>query len=201
MVRAVRLLFVLALTVGMLVLTPGTSWACSCVMRTTAQQVHSAGTVVDGTVNWVASNGITTTYSVKVSKVFKGKAAEKEKLVGAAQESACGLGSLITDKRYLFFIAGEHPGRMSVSRCAGGAVAYDEALAAKIVSITGEEPTGPFATPGSKPGAVDEDPISGTAWYTVVGTGVVVAGVLAALLYLARRSSNGLGTPSGPGEP
>src|SRR5690242_2182216 len=113
MVRTAKLLCVLAVTAGMLVLTPSTSWACSCVMRTTAQQVHSAGTVVDATVDWVSTNGITTTYSVKVSKVFKGKAAEKEKLVGSAQESACGLGSLVSDKRYLIYIHGEHPGAMS----------------------------------------------------------------------------------------
>jgi hypothetical protein len=189
MVRAVKLLFVLALTVGMLVLTPSTSWACSCAMRTTAQHVQGADTVVDGTVNWVASNGITTTYSVKVSKVFKGKAAENEKLVGAADESACGLGSLVTDKRYLFFIDGKHPGHMGVSLCSGGAVPYDEALATKIISATGEDPTGPFATPGSRPGAIDEDPIEGTPWYTVLGTVAVIAVVLTGLLLVARRSS------------
>jgi len=188
MVRSVKVLFVLALTAGMLVLTPTASWACSCAMRTTSEQVHSAGTVVDGTVAWVASNGITTTYSVKVSKVFKGKAAEREKLVTSANEASCGIGSLATDERYLFFIDGEHPGQMRVSLC-GGSRPYDAKVAAQIQTATGEEPTGPFATPGSKPGAIDEDPINGTAWYTVVGTGLVVAGVLAALLFFARRSS------------
>jgi hypothetical protein len=188
MVRAMKLLFVLAVAAGMLVLTPSTSWACSCASSTTAQQVDRADTVVDGRVKWTASNGISTTYSVQVAQVFKGKAAEREKLVGSASEASCGLGSLATEKRYLFFVEGEHPGQMRVSLC-GGSVPYDAALAAKIRSITGEEPTGPFATPGSKPGAVDEDPINGTAWYTVVGTGVVVAGVLGALMFYARRSS------------
>src|SRR4051812_2497643 len=101
MLRSARLLFVLAVTAGMLVLTPQTSWACSCAFTTTAQKVHNAGTVVDATLEWVATNQITTTYSVKVSTVYKGKAAEREKLVGSAQESACGLGSLVTGKRYL----------------------------------------------------------------------------------------------------
>ena len=188
MVRTAKLLFVLALTAGMLVLTPTASWACSCASNTKAQQVEQAGTVVDGTLKWTATNGITTTYSVQVSKVFKGKAAEREKLISSANEASCGLGKLVTDKRYLFFIEGEHPGQMRVSLC-GGSVPYDVALAGRIQSITGEEPTGPFATPGSRPGAVDEDPIAGTPWYTVVGTGAVVALVLGALLFYARRSS------------
>ena len=188
MLRSVRLVFVLAVTAGMLVLTPQTSWACSCAARTTAQQVRAAGTVVDARLDWVASNGISTTYSVKVSKVYKGKAAEKEKLIGSAQESACGLGTLATDKRYLIFIEGKHPGRMRVSLCQGGAVPYDAALAAKIVSVTGAEPTGPFAAPGSRPGAVDEDPIDGTPWYTVVITGAVLAAVLGGLVWLRRKA-------------
>lgn len=189
MLRSVRLLFVLAVTAGMLVLTPGTSWACSCAVRSTAEQVRAAGTVVDGTLEWVASNGITTTYSVKVAQVYKGKAAEREKLIGPAQESACGLGSLATDERYLFFIDGEHPGKMSVSLCGGGALPYDGALATRIQGVTGEEPSGPFVSPGNRPGAVDETPITGTPWYTVVATGAVLAGVLGALMLYAKRST------------
>lgn len=188
MLRSARLVFVLAVTAGMLVLTPQTSWACSCVARTTAEQVQSAGTIVDATLDWVATNGISTTYSVNVAKVYKGKAAEKEKLTGAAQESACGLGSLVTDKRYLIFIQGRHPGQMGVSLCAGGAVPYDAALAAKIATITGEPPTGPFATPGSQPGAVDQAPIDGTPWYTVVITGLVLAGALGFLIWIRRKA-------------
>jgi len=172
----------------MLVLTPQTSWACSCAFTTTAQKVHQADTIVDATLDWEATNQITTTYSVKVAQVYKGKAAEREKLVGSAQESACGLGSLTTDKRYLIYIDGKHPGSMGVSVCAGGAVPYDAALAAKIRALTGEDPTGPFATPGSRPGPVDETPIHGTAWYTVVITGLVLAGVLGGLVWLRRKA-------------
>ena len=189
MLRSAKVLLALALAGAMLVLTPQTSWACSCVARTTAQQVAAADTVVDATLDWVASNGITTTYSVKVSRVFKGKAAEHEKLIGAAQESACGLGSLATDRRYLIYVAGEHPGKMEVSLCGGGAVPYDAALARQIQAVTGDEPTGPFATPGERPGPVNPAPISGTPWYTVVATGAVLASVLGGLLLFARRTS------------
>ncbi len=187
MLRSVRLLFVLAVTAGILVLTPQTSWACSCASSTTQQQVDRAGTVVGGTLDWVATNGISTTYSVIVDKVYKGKAAEREKLVGNASEAACGLGSLATDERYLFFIDGRHPGQMNVSLCTG-TTPYDAKLASEIVSITGEEPTGPFATPGTRTGAVDEDQISGTPWYTVVTTGLVLAGVLGFLVWIRRKA-------------
>ena len=48
---------------------------------------------------------------------------------------------------------------------------------------------GIFATPGSRPGAVDEDPIAGTAWYTALGTGAVLAAVLGALVLFRRRTA------------
>ena len=188
MLRSARLLFVLAVTAGILVLTPSASWACSCAGSTTAQQVQRAGTVVEGTLKWVATNGISTTYNVEVAKVFKGKAAEREKLVGSANEASCGIGSLATDRRYLIFIDGTHPGQMKVSLCGGGAVPYDAALAAEIQAATGEEPTGPFATPGLEPGAVDEDPIDGTAWYTILITVAVLGAVLGGLVWFRRKA-------------
>ena len=187
MLRSAKLLFVLALTAGLLVLSPQTSWACSCRTGSTAEHLDRARTVVDGRLDWVATNGITTTYSVVVAKVYKGKAAEREKLVSSASEASCGLGPLATDKRYLFFIDGEHPGQMKVGLC-GGTTPYDAALAAKISAITGEPPTGPYATPGSRPGPVDDTPIDGTPWYTVVITGLVLAGALGWLIWIRKKA-------------
>ena len=186
MLRSAKLLLVLALTAGLRVLSPQTSWACSCALGTTVQQVAHARTVVDGKLDWVATNGITTTYSVVVTNVYKGKAAEREKLVGPASTASCGLGPLVTDKRYLFFIDGEHPGQMNVGRC-GGTKPYSLVLATKIQSITGE-PTGPYATPGNRPGPVDDTPINGTAWYTVVITGLVLAGALGWLIWIRKKA-------------
>lgn len=183
---ALRMLFVLAVTAGLLVLAPGTSWACSCVQSSPIEQVRRVETVVDGTVAWVSSNGIETTYSVEVDRVFKGKAAEREKLITAANEAACGLGMLTVDKRYLFFIDGVHPGRMRVSLC-GGSAPYGDELAAQIEAATGA-PTGPVVSPAMK-GPVDPDQIQGTPWYTVVGTTLLIAAVLGGLLFYARRSS------------
>ncbi|WP_183407750.1 hypothetical protein [Nocardioides marmoriginsengisoli] len=181
---ALRTLLVLAVAAGILVLTPSASWACSCAMVPTAASVKHAETVVDGTLKWVASNGVETTYSVSVDKVYKGRAAAREKLVGPADEAACGLGSLATDERYLFFINGTHPGRMRVSLC-GGTVPYDARTAAEIQAVTGV-PRGPMAPPVVS-GPVTKDPDEGTRWLPVVGSSLAVGLVLGGLLLLARR--------------
>lgn len=182
-----RMLLVLAVTAGMLVLTPGTSWACSCVTSTTAEQAQRADTVVDGTLSYVTTNGIERTYGVSVTGVYKGRSADFEKLVSNANEASCGLGDLATGKRYLFFISGEHPGRMRVGLC-GGSTLYDARVAAAIAAVTGP-PTVPSEIRQPPRGPVDEDPIAGTAWYTAVGTTLVLAAVLVGLIWLRRSST------------
>jgi hypothetical protein len=142
-----RCLVILAAVLGMVAMAPGNAWACSCRISTPQQLVTNAETIVDGSVVYTTSNGIETTYSVKVDQVFKGKAGEREKLMGEASLAACGLGDLATDRRYLFFISGEHPGLMKVSSC-GGSRAYDPAFASKVASITGTS-YGPIPEPGS----------------------------------------------------
>ena len=181
---ALRTLLVLAVAAGILVLTPTASWACSCASVPTATQVRHADTVVDGTLKWIASNGMETTYSVSVDQVFKGKAAAREKLIGPADEAACGLGSLATNERYLFFIDGEHPGRMTVNSCSGSGP-YDVKTAAEVEAVTGV-PGGPIAPPDvSTP--IDKDMDAGTSWFPVIGSSLAVGLVLGGLLLLARR--------------
>jgi hypothetical protein len=140
-VRPGRVLLAAVVTLGMLVLTPSPSWACSCAAATTPQHVKAAGTVAAGTVNWTATDGQTRTYQVGFDAVFKGAAATTEKLRTNANEAACGVGDLAIGKRYLFFVEGEHPGAMRISLC-GGTTAYDEAVAREVVAVTG---------PASKP--------------------------------------------------
>lgn len=133
-----RLLLVLAVAAGMLVLTPTASWACSCAISTTAQHVKRADTILDGILEWSATNGLTTTYSVKVAEVFKGRAAVREKVTSAANAATCGLGDLATDKRYLLFVHGEHPGTMQVDSC-GGSALYDAVVAHRVEALTGAD--------------------------------------------------------------
>lgn len=181
-----RFLLVLAVTAGMLVLTPTPSWACSCATQPTAALVERADTIVDGTLVWTSTNGIERTYSLAIDRVFKGKAAQREKVLTQASEAACGLGNLATDERYLFFIKGEHLGTMSTGLC-NGSGPYDAAVASEVEAITGP-PTGPTELFAPPMGAIDEDPIEGTSVTTVVGTTVVIAAVIGGLLWLRRKA-------------
>jgi hypothetical protein len=165
-----RVLLAVAVTFGILVLTPSPSWACSCVMATTPQHVEDAVTVADGTVDWVATDGQTRTYKVDFDSVYKGAAAESEKLSTNANDASCGLGNLATGHRYLFFIDGLHPGAMRVSLC-GGTVAYDAAIAQQIESVTG-----PPGKPLAAPTAAESDDDAGTS---TVAIAFGAAGLLA----------------------
>ena len=60
----------------------------------------------------------------------------REKLRSPAHEATCGLGDLATNRRYLFFIEGRHPGLMKVTLC-GGSRAYDASTAQAVQRITG----------------------------------------------------------------
>lgn len=182
-----RMLLVLAVPVGMLVLTPTPSWACSCAVVPLAVQVERADTIVDATVVWSSTNGIERTYGLAIDQVFKGSAAQREKVMTQASEAACGLGTLEADERYLFFIKGQRLGTMTTNLCSGSGP-YDEARAGQIETITEVAPTGPTELAPPPSGPVDEDAIQGTAWYTVVGTAAVLAAVLGGLIWLRRRT-------------
>jgi hypothetical protein len=175
-----RLLIALALTVGMLVLTPTPSWACSCAAVKTPEQVHNAGTVAAGTIDWTATDGQTRTYQVSLDAVYKGAAAETEKLATGVDDASCGLGDLATGKRYLFFIDGRHPGAMRIGLC-GGTTPYDAAIARQV-----ERVTGPPGKPS--PSAGTADVAQGSAGRTVlIGAGAAGLLALAALVAFALR--------------
>ena len=176
-----RLLLAFALTFGMLVLTPSPSWACSCAVGSTPQQVRAAVTIASGTVDWTATDGQTRTYKVDFDAVYKGSAAASEKLRTSESESACGVGQLATGKRYLFFIDGQHPGTMRVGLC-GGTTPYADALARQVSSITGP-PGKPLATTDSSTPA--EDDSGGRTGAIALGAGGLL--VLAAITAFAIR--------------
>ena len=155
----------------MLVLTPSPSWACSCAMATTPQHVKNAVTIASGTVDWTATDGQTRTYQVDFDDVYKGVAATTEKLRTNASEAACGMGDLAPGKRYLFFIDGQHPGAMQIGLC-GGTIAYDDAIARQVQSVTGP-PGKPLPAPA--PAVVSD---AGTSTRTVL-FGLGAAGLLA----------------------
>lgn len=173
---------VLALLGSLLVLAPTPAWACSCVDRATPELVRDAVTVASGTVEWTASNGQTRTYQVDVDAVYKGDAAESEKLATHANEASCGLADLATDRRYLFFIDGRHPGAMRVGLC-GGTTAYDDRLAAEVEAITGP-PAAPLARTDATP--VDDDG-GGNRWW-LGGLAALLVALGATAVVLRRRT-------------
>ena len=176
-----RLLLVVAVVIGVLVLTPSPSWACSCAMATTSQHVKQAKTVASGTVDWTATDGQTRTYKIDVDAVYKGTAAISEKLRTGASGAACGVAHLATDKRYIFFIDGVHPGTMRISLC-GGTIAYDGAVAHQIESVTG---------PPGKPLTVTDEESVDTADHSsrnlVLGVGALALFLLVAGSIAVRR--------------
>jgi len=184
LLRAGRLLLAVIVTFGVLVLTPSPSWACSCAMATTRQHVKDAVTVAAGTVDWTATDGQTRTYRVDFDSVYKGAAASSEKLSTNANDASCGLGNLATGERYLFFIDGLHPGTMRVSLC-GGTIAYDDAVAQQVESITGP-PGKPLVSPTSA-SVSDDDSSTGTVVIAVVAAGLLAVGAIVGLA-LRRRS-------------
>ncbi|MCW2785132.1 MAG: hypothetical protein JWP74_1649 [Marmoricola sp.] len=177
-----RLLLVLAVTAGLLVLSPGTSWACSCVSSTPVQQVKRADTVFTGQVVWTASNGISTRYGVKVAGVFKGRAGVREELLSPLNSASCGLGQLAVDKTYVFFVHGEHPGQMQVDSC-GGTTVSSTGLVTTVQAATGppqapvRPPAGPVAGPGHH----------GTSTWHLLGYAVLALLVVAGATAVVRR--------------
>jgi hypothetical protein len=186
--RARRCLLALAVTLGLLVLTPSPSWACSCAMADTPQHVREAVTVASGTVDWTATDGQTRTYKVDFDGVYKGATARSEKLTTNAMGASCGVANLATGKRYLFFIEGKHPGTMRIGLC-GGTVAYDDAVAGEIGAVTGP-PGKPLGPPeASRPGG-RADAGAGTGRAVTLGlVAAVVAGLAAAVVVRRRRSA------------
>jgi hypothetical protein len=184
-----RFVLALAVTLGLLVLTPSPSWACSCAMATTKQQVKNAVTVAAGTVDWTATDNQTRTYEVDFDAVWKGTAASSEKLVTAAADSACGVGDLAPGKRYLFFIEGRHPGVMRIGLC-GGTAAYDATLAGQVQAITGP-PGRPLAAPDRASG--DEPSRSGhtTSRVVLAAAGTTLLVIAVAAVVVRRRGRQG----------
>lgn len=180
-----RALLVLAVAVGMLVLTPQRSWACSCAQADPAAQARAADTVIAGTLRWTSTNGLDRSYQVDVDAVYKGAAATTEKILTPANEASCGLGALATDRRYLFFVDGRHPGELRVNLCSGSQP-YDASVARAVQQVTGA-PKPPSAEPATRPVIALHDDRTLPTIAGVVGGGLVALGVVIGIAGLVRR--------------
>lgn len=182
-----RLLVVLLMAGGLVLVSPSAALACSCVELTAEQHAKEADTVAVGTVEWVTSNDIETTYGVNVEQVYKGIAGLREKLVTPANGASCGLGELVADERYIFFIDGKHPGQMNVTSC-GGTTAYDVAVLDEVQRVT-DGPFEPLPAFESGPTAAADS----TDWVRVVGIGALLAFAAFGVFVVLRRRAQGHG--------
>ena len=181
-----RLVVALAATLGLLVLTPSPSWACSCAAVDTAAHVREATTVLSGSVYWSATDGQTLTYDIRVDAVYRGAAAGFEKVRTSAYEASCGVADLATDRRYLFFIEGRHPGAMRIGLC-GGTVAYDASVARQVEAVTGPPGKPLAARPREAPASRER---GGPGVVPLVGAAAVVAaGAVAVVVRRRSRTS------------
>lgn len=186
-----RALAVLMLATGMVLVSPSVALACSCVERTTEQHLDEADTVVVGTPAWEADNGVERTFSVQVADVYKGAAGLREKVHTSSSEASCGLGDLATDKQYIFFLRGTHPGRMTATLC-GGTTIFDAAVVAEVQRRT----KGPFEPMPTY--VTDTEPTTGPDRVRIVGIGVIVIALLAGGAIALRRKFTA--PPRGPSE-
>jgi len=183
------LLVVLGTCAGMVLLTPSVALACSCVRSSVADQVDRADTVVGGELEWATTNGLERTYSLKVDEVYKGVSGIREKIVSPASDAACGLGELATGERYVFFIHGRHPGRMTVDLC-GGSTTYTDDVVLQVQAKT-KGPFEPLPTFGDTP-PPDE---GGTDLVRIVGIGAFVVAFGVGAVALVRRKRTGVDRP------
>lgn len=185
---AIRLMMgILAGALSVVVLTPGTSYACSCVQRSTAQFVDGADVVVSGVLTDIdeefalTSTG-TTTYTVEVDRVLKGVATRKVRFESQTSGAACGLEVAGTGRSYVFFLNETSDG-YSAGLCGGTAEAQYLSVG-EVGAITG-----PATEPS--PGVSGSEPVASLGFLAApfaVAAGVVLL-LPVGLLWLRMRTT------------
>lgn len=125
----------LAATLALGVAAP--AQACSCAQSTPRDYVKRADAVFTGTVSRATKSGSTLRYSVSVGRVYKGELTTATvRLRTGAQQSACGLGRLPADRRYVFFAAAR--GATYASGICEGTAPATKDLVGRVQRMLGE---------------------------------------------------------------
>jgi LPXTG-motif cell wall-anchored protein len=201
-----RLTAIMAISAGLTVFAQtGPALACSCVTSSLGDQVDRAGVVATGTLAVIAdpsggsvvSSTAPIRYMVDVDAVYKGRPAAQLSFVSARFGASCGLEGMRADRRYVFFLLGDHEDGLSADLC-GGTAPTSAHLQSGLEQLTGpptqvaEVETGVTDSPARGPGhdAVDEatgDASSTAIWLGLLGVAAVGGG--GGLIWWRRRSS------------
>ena len=128
---AVRLVLAgLLAAVGMVLVNPGTSYACSCAVSQLPDHAAWADVVFTGTLTEidlpperrVMSSGEKVDYTFAVDAVHQGEVRATAVVTSAVSGASCGLEGLKVDRAYVVFATGD-PARFEANLCGGTAPA------------------------------------------------------------------------------
>jgi hypothetical protein len=192
-----RLLIALLLASPAVVMSQMTAHAaCSCQAGTYQESVEAADVVFSGlltnqsTGRTAADGGRETTYQVEAERVYKGDVTTADVDVVSPRDD-CTLGTLETDRRYMFFVT-ESGAEFMTDRCSGTGVANDEMvrrverLLGEGQDVTAPPPAEPEEVEFTKVADAEPETLSRLA---APGAALVIVGLLGLLLVgrLSRR--------------
>lgn len=182
-----RSLLATLLAASVLVLAPGPAYACSCVSDDLSVHIKEADSIGVGEIAWITRShteidkglGAMDAHALAVefTEVYKGELGTLEKVLSARGEASCGINAE-KGRRYVFFMEGEHRGRITTGLCTG-TERYSEALVRQLQRETGAP---------ELPVPVDTEITEGKDWFptwvrwTLAGLGALfLLGALASL--------------------
>jgi hypothetical protein len=184
-----RLLVALLLALSGVVLGQLPAHACSCVAQTTQAQLKRATDVFAGMVTSQAKASNVITYEVTVERVYKGEVTSPVAVRTAGDPAACGLGSLVADKRYVFM--GAVQGEMvEINSCGGTALAttkLNNTVSAALGAGTAPTPTPEPTPPTASITRVDQATPTKFSRLAAPGGALVLVGLFG--LFLLRRTA------------
>lgn len=141
---AVRTLLAgLLAAVGLVLITPSTSYACSCALGSPQSHARGADAVFVGTLldiepppqREIMSSADPNTFTFDVDQVLEGEIGGTVEVVSARDSATCGWEGAEVGEEYVIF-AYEYRGRLSTSSCSGNAEP-SEWLLDQVEQVTG----------------------------------------------------------------
>jgi hypothetical protein len=128
--------------------------ACSCVIRSVAEQVQDADVVVTGRLVRQEADRQGVVLSFVGSERYKGDVSPGFEVETSAQSSACGLSGMTEGQRYVVFLQQEG-GTLSASSC-GGTARARPGLVDQVEAVAGPGTSFTLPPPGAAEEVVEE---------------------------------------------